>query len=51
MLILEEVRCPSCNRKLMELSGQAQVKCSKCKSLVIVDTEERKVYIKPERRN
>lgn len=51
MHILEEVRCPSCNRKLMELSGQAQVKCSKCKSMVIVDTEARKIYIKKEHRN
>lgn len=51
MLILEEVRCPGCKRKLMELSGQAQIKCPKCKSMIfanITDTQ-RKIYIKPER--
>ncbi len=51
MLILEEVRCPGCNRKLAELNGQAQIKCSKCKAMVGVDTtiSPRKIYIKPER--
>ncbi len=49
MLILDEVRCPGCKRKLMELKGQAQVKCTKCKSLVAVDTNERKIYIIQER--
>ena len=49
MLILDEVRCPGCNRKLAELNGQAQIKCPKCKATVAVDTETRKVYIKPER--
>ena len=49
MLILDEVRCPVCKRKLMELKGTAQVKCTKCKALVAVDTTERKVYIIPER--
>ena len=51
MLILEEIRCKECGRKLMELYGQAQVKCPKCKSMVfanIADTK-REVYIKPER--
>lgn len=51
MLILEEIRCPSCGRKLMELSGHVQTKCPKCKAMIfanITDTE-RKVYIKPER--
>ena len=51
MLILDEIRCPECGRKLMELSGQAQVKCPKCKAMIfanITDTE-RKVYSKPER--
>jgi LSD1 subclass zinc finger protein len=47
--ILEEVRCPECGRKLMNMSGRAQVKCPKCKALVEVDTEARKIYIKPER--
>lgn len=49
MLILEEIRCPGCKRKLMNLSGQAQVKCPKCKAVVEIDTDTRKVYIKPER--
>lgn len=58
MLILEEIRCPGvlpdgmkCNRRLGDINGQARIKCPKCKSMVIVDTTERKVYIKPERRN
>lgn len=49
MVVLEEVRCPQCNRKLMNLSGQAQTRCGKCKALVEIDTEARKVYIRPER--
>jgi LSD1 subclass zinc finger protein len=49
MLVLEQVRCPSCNRLLGNLNGQAQIKCSKCKALVEIDTEARKVYIRPER--
>ncbi len=49
MLILEQIRCPQCNRRLMDLSGHAQVRCPKCKALVEVDTDTRKVYIRPER--
>ena len=49
MVIFEEVRCPDCGRKLMYLNGQAQVKCPKCKALVIADTEARKYYVKKER--
>lgn len=49
MLILEQVRCPQCNRRLMDLSGHAQVRCPKCKALVEVDTDTRKVYVKTER--
>ena len=56
MLILEEVRCPhilqdgtKCNRRLADIKGQAQIKCPKCKSLVYVDTEARKIYTKAER--
>jgi len=49
VLTLEEVRCPGCGRKLGNINGQAQIKCSKCKALVEVDTVERKIYIKPER--
>jgi phage FluMu protein Com len=29
----------------MDLKGQAKVRCPRCKSLVEVDTENRKVYI------
>lgn len=50
MLVLEQVRCPQCNRLLGNLNGQAQIKCPKCKALVEVDTDARKVYIRPERR-
>lgn len=35
-----EVRCPRCGRKLMELQGQASIKCPKCKSIVDVDTRK-----------
>lgn len=45
MLVLEQIRCPECNRRLMDLSGHAQVRCPKCKALVEVDTEQRKIYI------
>jgi LSD1 subclass zinc finger protein len=52
VLILDEIRCPGCGRKLMELNGYAQVKCPKCKSMIVanITDTERKVYIKPERR-
>lgn len=49
MLILDEVRCPGCKRMLGKINGQAQIKCPKCKSMVEVDTEARKIYVKPER--
>ena len=49
ILVLEQVRCPQCNRRLMDLKGQAQVRCPKCKALVEVDTETRKIYVKVER--
>lgn len=49
MLILEQIRCPKCNRRLMDLSGQAQVRCPKCKSLIEIDTVARKLYIRVER--
>ena len=49
MLVLEQVRCPRCNRRLMDLSGQAEIRCPKCKSLIFVDTVERKLYIKSDR--
>lgn len=46
MIVLEQVRCPKCNRRLVDLRGQAQIVCSKCKSLVEVDTDARKIYIR-----
>ena len=49
MLILEEVRCPACDRLLGKINGQAQIKCPKCKAMVEVDTAARKLYVKPER--
>lgn len=49
MLILEQVRCPECNRRLMDLNGQAQIRCPKCKALVEIDTDARKIYIIKER--
>lgn len=49
MLILEQIRCPGCNRRLMDLQGHAQIMCPKCKALVDIDTETRKVYIIKER--
>jgi phage FluMu protein Com len=45
MLILEQVRCPQCNRRLVDMKGQAQIRCPKCKALVGIDTETRKIYI------
>ena len=50
MLILEQIRCPGCNRRLADLHGQATIKCPRCKATVHADTEDRKVYMKPERR-
>lgn len=47
--VLEQVRCPHCNRLLGNVDGQAQIKCPKCKSLVFVDTKSRKIYIETER--
>ncbi len=49
MLVLEEVRCPQCNRRLGDLNGQARIKCPKCKAMVEVNTDTRKVYVRPER--
>lgn len=57
MLILEEIRCPGvlpngmkCNRRLGDINGQAKIRCSKCKSLVHIDTETRKICIEKEPR-
>jgi phage FluMu protein Com len=49
MLIYEQIRCPQCNRRLVDLHGQAQIRCTKCRALVEVDTEARKIYIIKER--
>ena len=49
MTILEQVRCPNCNRRLLDLNGQAQIRCPKCKSLVDIDTQTRKIHIRIER--
>lgn len=46
LLILEQIRCPKCNRRQMDLNGQAEIICPKCKSLIFVDTEARQIYIK-----
>lgn len=46
MLVLEQVRCPICNKRLCDLNGQAQIKCPKCKSIIEIDTDKRKVYVK-----
>ena len=45
VLILEQIRCPQCNRRLVDLKGQAQIRCPKCKALIEIDTEARKIYI------
>lgn len=49
MLILDEVRCPKCDRMLAKMNGQGEIKCPRCKALIAVDTEARKIYMKPER--
>ena len=48
---LKQIRCPNpqCGRRLVELKGQAQIRCPKCKALVEIDTETQKIYIKTER--
>lgn len=45
MVILNQVRCPICNRRLADLEGYAQIKCSKCKTLISVNTKDRKIQI------
>ena len=34
----------------MDMHGQAQIVCPKCKSFVSVDTEARKIYLKERRK-
>ena len=50
MLGLEQIRCPNpqCNRRLVDLKGQAEIRCPKCKALVEIDTDAKKIYIKKE---
>ena len=48
-MILEEIRCPKCGRKLFKLNGQAEMPCPRCKTLLYIDTEARKVIIIHER--
>lgn len=48
-MILEEIRCPKCNKKLLNLSGQAEMPCPRCKTLLHIDTEQRKIIIIKER--
>ena len=45
MLIYEQIRCPLCNRRLVDMKGQAQIRCPKCKALVEIDTDKRTIYI------
>jgi phage FluMu protein Com len=49
-MILEQIRCPNpqCNRRLVDMKGQAQIRCPKCKALVEIDTDARKIYIRKE---
>ena len=35
--MFKEVRCPNCNRKLGNVDGRAEIKCQKCKSLILFD--------------
>ena len=37
---LYEIRCPGCGLLLMAIRGRAEVKCRKCKSMVLIDTEK-----------
>lgn len=49
MIVLEEIRCPKCNKKLMTLNGQAEVQCPRCKALLHIDTAGRKLIVLQER--
>jgi phage FluMu protein Com len=35
----------------MDMNGQAQIRCPKCKALVEIDTHLRKIYIKERPKN
>lgn len=43
---LEQIRCPQCNRRQMDLKGQAEIICPKCKALIFADTETKRICIK-----
>lgn len=43
--MLEQIRCPQCNRRLVDLEGRAQIRCPKCKALVEADTDSKKILI------
>ncbi len=45
MIVLEEIRCPVCKKKLMTLNGQAEVMCPRCKALISVNTDTRKIVV------
>lgn len=49
MLIYEQIRCPHCGKRLVDMCGQAQIRCSRCKSLVEIDTVARKIFIHKEK--
>lgn len=49
MQVLEQVRCPQCNRRLVDLRGRAEIRCPKCKALVEIDTEAKTIHIQRER--
>lgn len=49
MFVYEQIRCPQCNRRLVDMNGQAQIRCPKCKALVEIDTVARTIKIKVER--
>ena len=50
LIVLEEIRCPVCKKKLMTLTGRAEVMCPRCKSLIVADTETRIIMVKPKER-
>lgn len=42
-----EIRCPRCGRLLGYIDGRAEIKCSKCKSIVEAETtDERPPIVK-----
>lgn len=35
LTILHEIRCPNCNRLLGILNGTFEIKCNKCKQIIV----------------